>query len=94
MMFGIVLNAVNIDMFYQGIQEYNYITKRNFIIKIFSLLLISIFVKKPNDYVLYGLFSILRIDLSGVLNVLHSRNYATFTMKNLNFLNCKIKLEK
>src|SRR5699024_790367 len=48
MMFGIVLNAVNIDWFYQGIEEYNYITKRNFIIKIFSLLLIFIFIKKPN----------------------------------------------
>ena len=85
MMFGIVLNAVNIDWFYQGIEEYNYITKRNFIIKIFSLLLIFIFVKKPNDYVLYGLISVLGIGLSGVLNVIHSRNYATFTMKNLNF---------
>lgn len=34
---------------------------------------------------MYGLISVLGIGLSGVLNVIHSRNYATFTMKNLNF---------
>lgn len=84
MMFSIVLNAVNIDWFYQGIEEYNYITNRNFIIKIASLIFIFIFVKSPDDYVVYGLISVLGIGLSGVLNVFHSRNYATFTFKSIN----------
>lgn len=84
--FSLILNAVNIDWFYQGIEEYSYITLRNFVIKIFSLISILIFIKSPNDYILYGLISILGVSLSGILNVVNARRYITFTIKDLSIV--------
>lgn len=85
MSFSIVLNIVNIDWFYMGLEEYNYITNRNFFIKIISLVLIFLFVKTPIDYILYALITVLGIGLSGVLNLIHSRKYVRFKTSNLNF---------
>lgn len=83
MSLSIVLNAVNIDWFYQGIEEYNYITVRNFIIKVISLIVIFVFVRDSDDYLVYGLVSVLGLGASGVLNVIHSQNYTDFTLKKL-----------
>lgn len=83
MSFSIVLNAVNIDWFYQAIEQYDYITKRNFVIKLTSFVFIFLFVKNPSDYVLYGFISVIGIGLSGILNVFHSRKYTKFTYKNI-----------
>lgn len=85
MSFSIVLNAVNIDWFYQGIEEYSYITIRNTIVRIFSLISIFVYIKNPDDYVVYGFISILGAGLSGFLNVINSRKYIKFNFKHLNF---------
>ena len=39
---------------YSGLEQYSYITKRTFAFKVFSLILIFIFVKSRNDYVAYA----------------------------------------
>ncbi len=41
----LVLNFFNIDWFYQGLEEYGYISTRNIIVKIISFVLMYIFVK-------------------------------------------------
>lgn len=72
---SIVLNAFNIDWFYQGIEEYSYITIRNGIIKIISLISIFLFVSSEEHYVVYALISVLATSLSGILNVVNSKKY-------------------
>ena len=52
---AIVFNYINIDWFYEGIEQYAYIAIRSFIIKLVSLIMLFIFVKSPSDYVIYAL---------------------------------------
>ena len=51
-------NFINIDWFYQGMEEYVYIICRSTAIKLISLIAILFFVKDRSDYVLYALISL------------------------------------
>lgn len=71
-----------LNWLYSGIEEYGYITKRSISFKFLSLILIFLFVKKSDDYVVYAgiiLFSTLS---SNILNLWHSRNYVSFELRN------------
>ena len=54
MLFMLVLNIFSIDWFYQGIEEYEYITKRNICIKVLSLILIFLMVRNRDNYLIYA----------------------------------------
>ncbi|MDB1941839.1 oligosaccharide flippase family protein [Clostridium tertium] len=71
----IVLNIFSIDWFYQGIEEYGYITGRNIIVKIISLILIFLMIKERNHYGLYALINILGLSFNNVLNYINIKNY-------------------
>lgn len=84
MTISIALNMLSIDWLYQGIEEYSYITIRSFIIKLISLIAIFMLINSENDYVLYGLISVLATGFGGILNFIYSRRYVKFTLKDLN----------
>lgn len=81
---SIFFNMLSLDWFYQGVEEYRYITIRSAIMKVISLVSIFLFITKSDDYVVYGLISILATGFSGVLNFIHSKNFISFTFKNIN----------
>lgn len=80
---SVILNAFNIDWFYQGIEEYSYITLRNGIIKLISIVSIFMFVNSNGDYIIYGLISVLGTSLSGILNVINSRKYVKYSYNGI-----------
>ena len=84
MSLSIILNMFSIDWFYQGIEEYGYITTRNFIFKVISLISIFLFVNKSEHYIRYGLISVLATSLSGILNYIYSRKYVKIQFRNIN----------
>ncbi|WP_016896803.1 flippase [Aerococcus viridans] len=84
MTISIILNMLSIDWFYQGIEEYRYITIRSGVIKVISLIFIFLFVLNSNDYIVYGLISVLAAGLGGVLNFFYSRNFVTISFKDIN----------
>jgi len=84
MALSIILNVFNIDWFFQGIENYRYITVRSLILKIVSLLCIFTLIRKPEHYVLYGLISVGATSLSGILNFLHSRKFVKLQFKSIN----------
>ena len=47
--FGLYLTPFRIDWFYQGIEEFGYITLRSFIIKVLSVIALFLFVKEKDD---------------------------------------------
>lgn len=51
----LIFNFCNVDWFYQGIEEYKIIAIRGIIVKIASFLAMLIFVKDPDDYLIYAL---------------------------------------
>lgn len=83
MSLSIVLNMFNIDWFYQGIEEYRYITIRSTIFKVISLVSIFLFIHSENHYIIYALITVLSTSLSGILNYIYSRNFVKLTFTNI-----------
>ncbi len=65
----IIFNFINIEWYYQGNEDYVYITVRSLIVKILSLIAIFIFVKDANDYVYYALIYSLGIAGNYIFNI-------------------------
>ena len=71
----IILNIFSIDWFYQGIEEYGYITSRNLIFKLISIILIFTMINDRDDYLIYALINILALSFNNVLNYFNTKKY-------------------
>lgn len=72
---SLVLNTFNIDWFYKGIEEFQYITIRSYVIKFVSLLAIFTFVKTSDDILCYAFISTASVSANYLLNIAHVRKY-------------------
>ncbi len=83
----LVFSAFNVDWFYQGMEEYRYITLRSFIIKILSLVCIFLSVKTKEDTVCYALISSIALAGNNIINLLHARKYVCrVKFQNMKFI--------
>lgn len=73
----LVLNIFNIDWFYQGMEEYSYIAIRSFMVKVASFVLMLIFVRNTEDYLLYALILCIATAGNNLFNVVQLRKYIT-----------------
>lgn len=67
---SIILQTFGVEWFYQAIEQYDYITGRNIIVKIVSILLLFVFVKSPEDIIPYSIVTIAGTVGSNILNIL------------------------
>ena len=80
----LVFNFFNIDWFYQGREEYGYITLRSFLVKVLSLLGLFLFVREREDYVIYALIHCFGTGCNYLLNVMHARKLVRFSLQGMN----------
>ena len=71
----LVLNILNVDWFYQGIEEYKLISIRGVTVRIVSLILMIIFVHQPSDYLKYALILTLGYAGNNVYNGILLRKF-------------------
>lgn len=71
----IFFTAIGCEWFYQGIEDFKYITIRGLIIKTISLFLLFIFVKTKDDLIYYGWYSVIGILGGNVFNFIRLRKY-------------------
>lgn len=77
---SIIFNTLGIDWFYQGIEQYDYITIRNIAFKIIAVVLMFIFIHTPTDYVKYAGITVLGSVGSNVLNITRTSHYIDFKL--------------
>jgi O-antigen/teichoic acid export membrane protein len=80
---SLIFNILNVDWFYQGIEEYKYIMIRSIVVKVIALGLVLFFVKTRGDIIQYALIQSSAIVLNYIFNILHIRKYVKFTTKNI-----------
>lgn len=68
-------NMIGMEWFYQGIEQYRYITMRQIAFKVLSLIAMFMFVKSPKDYILYGSLSIISNACSNSMNFFHAGKF-------------------
>ena len=71
----IALNFFNVDWFYQGLEEYKYISIRSIVVKIVALIMLPLMVRKPDDYINYALIYCLAIAGNNIFNIVRIRRY-------------------
>ena len=80
----IIFNILNVDWFYQGMEEYGYIASRSTIIKFISLILILLFVKSQEDCVHYAIILCFATVGNYFFNIVHIRKYIIVSLKKIN----------
>lgn len=88
---SLVLTSVGVEWFYQGIEQYDYITIRNIAVKIISIIAMFLFVKKQSDFVIYAFINVIGTVGSNILNILRLKKFITF--KKLKKYNLKKHLK-
>ena len=84
----ILFTALGLDWLYGGMEDYKYITVRAVIFQIISVILLFVFVHKPEDYLKYASIAVLSNVGSHVCNWIHSRKYIDL------FIKTKLELKK
>lgn len=79
----LLLNIFNVDWLYQGMEEYGYIATRSMIVKIASIIALVSFVKSKDDIYLYAVIQVIAVSSNYILNVLKSRSYVRYSLKNV-----------
>lgn len=72
---SIIFTTFGVDWFYQGIEQYEYITVRNIAFKIVAIILMFIFIHNPDDYILYAGITVFANVGSNILNIINLRKY-------------------
>ena len=75
---AIILNALGVEWFYQAIEQYEYITIRNVLFKIISLVLMFIFVHSPKDLLIYSGIYVIGTVGSNVINIIRLPKLISF----------------
>lgn len=81
--FHILINCINLDWFYQGMEEYKYIAVKNTIVKVMALLFIFIFVKTKQDYIKYTMIFIASYIINYIFDIVYIRNFVRFNIYEL-----------
>ena len=81
---AIALNFINNSFLYEGLEEFKFISIRNLIFKSISFLLLIIFVRKKEDYLIYALLTVIGIASNYVINIISAPKFVHFTLKGLN----------
>lgn len=74
----LLLNFINVDWFYQGMEEFKYITIRSCIVKFISMIAIFVFVKNKNDIANYALIFSLAYAGNYLFNAINLKKYVSF----------------
>lgn len=75
---SLLLNVIGVNWLYSALEQYSYITVRSLIFKIISIILMFIFVRSTNDYIIYGAILVFAAAGSNILNFINLRKLITF----------------
>lgn len=78
----ILLTVFGIEWFYQAIEQYDYITFRNIVFKIISIIMMFLFVHKTEDYIVYGAINVIGTVGSNILNIFRLNKFVNLKSKD------------
>lgn len=71
----IFFTAIGCEWFYQGIEDFKYITIRGLVVKVVSVALLFLFVKTKDDLIYYGAYTVVGILGGNLFNFFRLRKY-------------------
>lgn len=74
---SILLTTVGADWINSAMEDFKYITIRTFAMQMLSLAAIFLFVKTPDDYIVYAVISVISTSGANLLNILYRRKFCS-----------------
>ncbi len=83
---GVLLlsNVFSLDWFFQGVEDYKYITIRSIIIKIIAIISIFALVKTEDHYLIYAGITVFTLSIGNIINFIYARKFIRIQIKDLN----------
>lgn len=81
---SIALNFLNNTWLFEGLEKFDYISIRNCAFKLLSLVLLLLFVRSNEDYLIYALITVIGTAGNYLLNIINSKRYVKFCKHDLN----------
>lgn len=83
----LILVAIGAEWFYQGVEDFKYITIRSFVLKLLTLVALFAFVKEKSDLMIYALLLVMAEAGNNIFNFIHLRKYINFNGDSFKKLN-------
>lgn len=80
---GIMLNSLGVQWFYSAMEQYTYITLASVAFKVIGIIAMFLFVKAPDDYIIYAWITTFASFGSGILNFVYLRKFITFKKQSI-----------
>lgn len=81
---ALILNLFNNSWLYEGLEEFRYISLRNLIFKVISFIILIIFVRSTDDYLIYASITVIGTAGNYILNIINAKKFVKFTIKDIN----------
>lgn len=78
----IIFTTIGVGWFYQGVEDFKFITIRGIIVRTLSTMALFIFVKNSSDLLIYGLIIVGSTVGNNLLNFIHLRKYISLSAIN------------
>lgn len=72
-----------VEWFYSGIEDFRYITLRSIAVKLLYVLAVFVFVREPDQYLLYFALTVGVVVVNAVINILYCRRYVTLRFADM-----------
>lgn len=79
----VIFNFFQMEWLFRGLEDFKYITMRSLALKVLYVIAVFMVVKDTNDYDLYYYLSVAMTIANAVINVIYSRKYVRFSIKNI-----------
>lgn len=83
----VLSNYFLLEWLFRGLEDFKYITLRSIIIRVLYVFSVLLFVKQDSDFVLYFLLTSLMVSANAIINVVYSRKFVHFSLKNIEIKN-------
>ncbi len=83
----IIFTSIGVNWFYQGIEDFKFITVRAIIIRAFSVAALFIFVKDSSDLLIYGMITVGSTVGNNIINFIHLRKHISLRFIKFKELN-------
>ena len=72
-----------IEWFYQGLENFRYITIRSILVKLVYALAVFLTVRRPEDYLIYFSLTVVTVVVNALINLGYSRRFVTLSFRGL-----------
>lgn len=77
----VLFNFLLINWFFQGLEDFRYVTVRTIIVKSLYVLSVFVLVRGSEDYVMYYLLTVMMIAVNAVINLVYTRRKVRLTLR-------------